>query len=466
MYKRGSKGLSEHRRQRLTGPWWGKVKLGENHVVQVRLCTDKDMAGRWLRDLQQAADRRRGNEIPEWDTLKRDGVPRRALESCGIVSVVAESRRKLWAAHVADYVGELKTGSLSAEYVANARRYLTSIGTACTWRVLTDVDRDAFQQHIDAIKAKGRSPRTINNVRSTLLSFLEWAVKLGRLDPHKLATVKRLDERTDRRRVRRSLSDAECVRLLAVADKRELCYRIGLSAGLRRRELGLLEWRDVRIDGDDAKRPYLLLRPEATKSKRADEVPLSGDLAARLRKARPVFVTPTAKVLKRVPTLRRWKADLQAAGIGYRDSQGRICGLHSMRVTLGTALERIGAPRAVRHWIMRHSDPSVSYQSYVDRECVDAWKVVNRLPTYTPDKPQQLRKTGTADVPDTTAHNCHPKRHPFGFPNGQNHALACMIGDTDASNGSGGELGENLRKTAEFRTARDRGRTCTPYNGN
>ena len=61
-----------------------------------------------MRQPAAAADRRRANEVPEWDTLKRDYVPRRLLESCGIVSAVAESHRKTWAGQVADYVGELQ----------------------------------------------------------------------------------------------------------------------------------------------------------------------------------------------------------------------------------------------------------------------------------------------------------------------------------------------------------------------
>ncbi len=44
---------------------------------------------------------------------------------------------------------------------------------------------------------------------------------------------------------------------------------------------------------------------------------------------------------------------------------------------------------------MRHVDPSVSYSSYVDRELLDPWAVVNQLPTYEPNDTLRARKTGT-----------------------------------------------------------------------
>ena len=101
--------------------------------------------------------------------------------------------------------------------------------------------------------------------------------------------------------------------------------------------------------------------------------------------------------------------------------------------------------------VMRHRDPPVSYQSYVDRECVDAWAVVNQLPTYPIDEPQRLRKTGTTDVPDTTDRTRHPYRHPEGIPNVQFGAIADLGSNKDAGSNSGAEVAENLKKSAHSR---------------
>jgi hypothetical protein len=104
------------------------------------------------------------------------------------------------------------------------------------------------------------------------------------------------------------------------------------------------------------------------------------------------------KVFKTASTLEKWQADLRRAGIEYTDYQGRIAGLHSLRAPLGTNLEQLGALRAVRNWIMRHVDPSVSYTSYVDRQRLDAWEWVNRLPSYSDLEAAEKRRAGTDDL--------------------------------------------------------------------
>ena len=120
---------------------------------------------------------------------------------------------------------------------------------------------------------------------SCMKGFCRWCTDAKRLDENPCEHVKRVDQTGDRRRVRRALWYEECVRLLAVAGPRELIYRLALGTGLRKREIRRLQWRDLQIEDSD--RPCIALRPEATKSKRADTLPLSSDLAARLRAARP-----------------------------------------------------------------------------------------------------------------------------------------------------------------------------------
>ena len=399
MFKRGSKGLSARERRNLGGDWYAKVKIGEGRWLRVRLCSDADVSRRWLADLKLAVVRRRNDEVPDWDRIKRDRVPGRLIEQLGIDSKIATKRRAKWDDHITDYTAKLRTKGCGQVYIDNCRRCLTILGTDCGWRRIGDADADRFQQYLDERREADTGARTLNNIRSILIGFLDWAVKLGRCDGHKIKAVDRIEESTDRRRVRRALDRDECKRLLhSTKPDRELVYRLALASGLRRRELILLEWRDVRLDDPQARGPYLQLRAEATKSKRADEVPLSDDMARRLRTARPTFTTPTMRVFKRVPMFKAWKGDLARAGIEYRSDDGRIVGFHSLRVTLGTALEQLQAPRAARHSIMRHQDPSVSYRSYVDTELIDLWGLVNRLPTYDDDAAQQLRKTGTMDA--------------------------------------------------------------------
>jgi hypothetical protein len=155
----------------------------------------------------------------------------------------------------------------------------------------------------------------------------------------------------------------------------------------------LLQWRDV----DLSERPYLHLRPEATKSKRADDVPLNADICARLgglKQLRP-FAAPTDPVFPSVPKLDRWLLDLKAASIPYRNAAGQICGFHSLRVTLGSRLERAGVPVKARMQIMRHTDPKVSYGSYADVALLDVHGAVERA--CVTGTVNEVLRTGTDD---------------------------------------------------------------------
>jgi len=137
--------------------------------------------------------------------------------------------------------------------------------------------------------------------------------------------VRRLDEAPNRGLAvgnRLALTRDECLRLLGVAGRRELLYRVALGTGLRQRELKLLQWRDV--DLTDPLRPCLRLRAEATKSRRADILPLASDLATRLRTIRPANVAPTEPVVRKgrtrtlIPKFSTWIDDLGHAAITYR----------------------------------------------------------------------------------------------------------------------------------------------------
>jgi len=258
--------VGKSRRSREGTDYHGKVRLDAYRFRRVRLCSDKGVSETWLRDLQAAVDRKRAGEPPKPEKMK--DIPRRLLESLGLVSKIAVTRRKSWDQHVDDYARELETKGCNPTYVANAKRYLKAVRKACSWRSLADADRDDFAKYIGERKEKSAGSRTLNNIRATAIAFIAWAVKARRVDGNDLLAVDRLDQTGDRRRVRRALGQDECVRLLGVAGDRQLCCRVALGTGLRRRELRLLEWRDVRLDGLDTARPYLSLRPEATKSKR------------------------------------------------------------------------------------------------------------------------------------------------------------------------------------------------------
>ena len=377
--------------------WHFKARLAPYKFKRVRLCTDKSTSETWGRLLQNATDRKNAGEPPNPEKLA--GIPRHCLEKLGLVSKLAEKRRAGWTQTIDEYVGELRTANRSGKYLANARMYLLEIAAACKWNTLQDVDRDDFARFIDKRRADGASARTCNNMTATLRSLVRWAVQARRLDADPLASVKRIDETGDRRRRRRALTDAECAALLKVTEHFGLVYRTALGTGLRLRELRELEWRDVRLDGEDAKRPHLQLREEATKAKRADVLPLTADLADRLRQVRPKFFTPTPRVFAAVPDGYKWLDDLAAAGIEYTDPEGRIVGFHSLRVTFITSLQRARLHPRVIMALARHTDWRLTAGTYTDMSMIDTFGAVLSLPVYPDADREVVWKLGTNDAP-------------------------------------------------------------------
>ncbi len=375
--------------------WFGKIKLGPYRQKKARFCRDRDVSAAWFALLQAAVDRHRAGEPVKPETAK--ALPRRLLEAFGLVSALAGKRRGSYAENVEDYVSELRTAGRDAKYIANAANTLTALGDKCGWKRLDDVGRDALARHLADRKADGASPRTLKNIRAAAVAFCRWALAAKRLDANPLDSIPLPDCRTDRRRQRRALTPDEVGRLLRVAGPRELLYRVALGTGLRLGELAALQWRDVRVD--NTIRPRLELRPEATKGRRADVLPLSAALAARLKEARPDDGAPTDRVFRTVPRFPTWQADMKRAGIEYRDGPVLTVGFHSLRVTFCSELERAGvSPRTIME-LMRHRDYKLTAGTYTDRRVLDPAGAVAKLPEYPIPDAQEARRTGTDDLP-------------------------------------------------------------------
>ena len=180
------------------------------------------------------------------------------------------------------------------------------------------------------------------------------------------------DATSDRRRERRALTEDDCLWILAIAGKYEPVVHFALGTGLRCRECRELQWQDVRLDGADGRHPHLALRAEATKATCADVVPLTPDLAARPRAARPAPFDPRGRVFvfNAVPRPEQWIAILGRAEVDYIHPQnGKQAGSHSLRVTLSTKLKRAGVDADTRRQILRNRDDRITWETYTDKEC-------------------------------------------------------------------------------------------------
>jgi integrase len=311
-------------------------------------------------------------------SLRREGVVDPAL------AMVAEESQRPLQEHVDDYLAHLERGRRSPRTIADARQHLGWLRASTRATRLSDLTLDKVERALGLLQAENLSARTFNHKAGSARSFLNWAVKAGRLERNPLRHLPHQSEAQDRRRERRPLDDDELERLFEVARSkgRELWYALAYWAGLRLSELKRLAWEDL-----DLARGVLVV--SQGKARRVDEVPVHPELVRLLEERGralrgPVFPTAVTNATR--------VRDFARAGIGTRD--GRVADLHSLRVTLATNLARAGVQPQVAQRLLRHSDYRTTVRFYTKLSSTDTRGALAQLRV--PHAKRHLREHGSA----------------------------------------------------------------------
>lgn len=231
----------------------------------------------------------------------------------------------------------------SPAHVKNVERQLGRLRIECGFGRLADLRRDVLEAWLANRQQEGMSARTANTYLSAAAAFAEWCRENGRMVTNPFDDIGKADERADRRRTRRALTEDELVRLLTVARlrpladfgrevekaepaagsprkrtnwrrapltfatvaeaaergrrslvkrpdfiaglerrgrERALIYKTLALTGLRRNELASLTVGQLDLD---ATHPYVVLEAADEKNRQGSEVPLRADLADDLR---------------------------------------------------------------------------------------------------------------------------------------------------------------------------------------
>jgi integrase len=104
----------------------------------------------------------------------------------------------------------------------NARARLTRLANECGFRVLSDLRGELLDRWMREQLAGTMSAANINEFRNELVTFANWCVRNRRLLVNPVKDVPKLDATAHPRRKRRSLTEAELVKLLRVARWRPL----------------------------------------------------------------------------------------------------------------------------------------------------------------------------------------------------------------------------------------------------
>lgn len=164
----------------------------------------------------------------------------------------------------------------------------------------------------------------------------------------------------------------------------------------------------------NAPMPFIKLRAAATKGRRADSLPLRGDMVAELQSTRG-DAGDGDKLFAAVPTIEEHREYLTAAGIEWKDAEGRRADINALRHTYGTLLSKSGASPREAMELMRHTDMRLTMKVYTDPRLFNLSSAVEKLPLPPlPDGPKQHQSqlaTGT----DVNAH--HLEVAPVGGAN-------------------------------------------------
>jgi integrase len=160
---------------------------------------------------------------------------------------------------------------------------------------------------------------------------------------------------------------------------RKVAYLTAVYTGLRRSEMAGLEPDDLHLQGE---KPFVNVRASTTKNHQQAVIALHPDLVAELRLHVATLPANTSKIFSGVmPTMKRFKADLIAAGIEFINAKGYRADFHSLRHTLATNLARAGTAPRVAMEIMRHSDMRLTAKTYTDAGLLPVADAVLKLPS-------------------------------------------------------------------------------------
>jgi len=124
--------------------------------------------------------------------------------------------------HLDGFIRSLKAAGRSDRHVDDTNRLARQIAADCGFRVLRDIEAERVEYWLVQKLDAGMAARTRNSYLQALKGFCTWCVRNRRLTSNPLQNIDKADEKSDRRLVRRALTEAELLRLLYVTRLRPL----------------------------------------------------------------------------------------------------------------------------------------------------------------------------------------------------------------------------------------------------
>jgi len=441
--------------------WTAKYRDGEGVVCEVATgCRDKQAAQAVLDDLLRRA------ELVKAKVLSPDQ------------DKIADHQRIPLSEHVTQYIDHLKGRGVHTDRLKTTETRMKVTVSSCRWRWLADLNVDSLERWLgtlteesqdDKDRAKPVSAAVYNGFVEAWVAFGFWCIGKRmagkrfhfngekRLLVNPFEGMRRRDAKQDRRRIARALTEKELLALLDAAKRRPLqdamtirtgankdsfgakvsierkekleqlgieralIYKTFILTGLRADELRTLTISDLSF-GDV---PFIKLRNSNEKNRKGSTIALRSDLAVELRawiagreRTEPVFNVPSG-------ILRIMNRDLAAAGIPKVDADGCVVHIHALRHSFGTHLSKAGVAPRVAQAAMRHSDISLTMNTYTDARLLDTAEAIESLGIVRESAPRKLAPTLAPNGGQTSPNESIPDHWTEGEEAPQEMRKAC-----------------------------------------
>jgi integrase len=308
-------------------------------------------------------------------------------EACGmsVPRIMREALQAPLPDHVTAFLRELEAKGRAVRTVKSYRNILHRVFASCGWKVLRDLNPRAFCEWRQSC---GLKPKTINDALGTIITLCNWLERQGMMPANPFRHVEKVTN-DNVGTYRRALSADEVQRLLTASPPgRSWIYLFIVYTGLRRNEMNRITRGHIFLD---APQPYVELLSSMTKNRKPARQPLRPEAVAVLREKVPDDLMPYEWVFRgKVPSVRKFKVDLAAAGISPVDERGRVLDVHALRTTFGTMLSVAGVSPRVAMELMRHSDLKLTMRIYTDAAQLPLASDVQRLPSFSASKSDTL----------------------------------------------------------------------------
>ncbi len=193
-----------------TPTFFADYRDGNGHLRRVATgCKDETAARAVLAGLEKRAEKVRSGIITTAE------------------NAMADHQHTALADHLAEFIATMQAAGRAESHVTGTERLIQRVIDELNLRRLSNIQAEAVERWL-AQQSKAQTGKTAMGARTrnsyliALRSFCNWCVERDRLPFNPLAKLDRADERSDRRRQRRALTEAELSHLLIVARLRPL----------------------------------------------------------------------------------------------------------------------------------------------------------------------------------------------------------------------------------------------------